>query len=93
MTSSSKLEWPESPVVEFWRETFEMPDRQDIKSLAKYLCKAHSQKRISDETLTLLLEYLLSFYLEKRIEERISRKSAEFDRRLMRIFTKMMVFE
>jgi hypothetical protein len=93
MMASSILEWPDSQAVEFWRETFEMPERHDIKSLAKYLCKAHSKRQISDETFTLLLEYLLTYYIEKGIEERFSRKSAEFDRRLTRLLTRMMVLE
>lgn len=89
--TSSILNWPY--VSEVWTQTFGRSKSQDVRSLAKYLCEAHSQKKIGDETFTLLLEILLSFYIENRFEERVLKKSDEFDRRLSRYLMGSMLFE
>ncbi len=93
MSSSTTLKRAEFDFREIWRQSFGNQDRQDIKSLANYLCEAHSQKRIGNETFTLLLECLLSFYIEKRLEERLYKKSEEFDRRLTKYLMGSMLFE
>ena len=93
MTSSSTLKQFELEVHNRWTHILGNPEHQDVRSLAKYLCEAHSQKKISDATFTLLLEGLLSFYIEKRLGERLLKKSDEFDRRLSRYLMRSMLFE
>jgi len=75
---------------------FQSPDEtgsHDVKALAKYLCKAHASQRIEDETFALLLEYLLSFYISRSMDERLFKKSVDYDRHFSRFLNKLKVFE
>jgi len=76
-----------------WPKDLKTSEHQEVKALARYLCEAHSQMQIDDEKFTLLLEYLLSFYIERRMQERLSKKTDEFDRRLSRYFKEGLLFE
>lgn len=76
-----------------WFQSPGASESHNVKALAKYLCKAHASQQIEDETFALLLEYLLSFYVSRNIEERLIKKSVDYDRHFSRIINKLKVFE
>ena len=75
-----------------WLQSPGASESQDVKELAKYLCKAHTSQRIEDDTFALLLEYLLSFYVSRSMEERLFKKSIDYDRHFSRFLNKHKVF-
>lgn len=93
MTALATLDQPRSTSIDAWHKAFLSSEQQDVKELAAYLCKAHSQQKIGDETFKLLLECLLSFYVEKQIEERLLARSDAFGRRILRYVKGMGLFE
>lgn len=87
------LKRTEFAAPEAWLLSSGYQERQALKPVARYICEAYSQKKIGDQTWTLLMQSLLAVYIEQALSERVLEKTAEFEQRLANYLARRMLLE